>query len=60
MYIPNEQNTAISKHFTKLAEYTHTTSRTIFIADLWISCSQVIFHYKTWGILLEVFVSKNQ
>ena len=39
--IQNEQNTAISKQFTKPAEYTHTTSGTILCADVWISGSQV-------------------
>ena len=37
--IKNEQNSAISKHFTKAAEYTHNntlykTSGTIFSADV--------------------------
>ena len=39
----NDQNTAISKHFTKSAEDTDTTSGTIFSADVWISGRQVIF-----------------
>ena len=32
--IQNEQNTAISKHFTKPIEDTETTSGTIFSADV--------------------------
>ena len=39
----------------KPAEYTRTTSGTIFRADIWISGGQVIFHYKTWYIPLEAF-----
>ena len=41
--IQNEQNTAILKHFTKRAQYIHTTSGTIFSADVYISGDQVIF-----------------
>ena len=41
-----EQNTAISKHFTKPADYFRTTSGTIFSADVLISGGQVIFQYK--------------
>ena len=44
--IHNEQNTAISKHFTKLGKYTSTTSGTIFSVDVLIRGGQVIFHYK--------------
>ena len=32
--IQNEQNNAISKHFTKPAEYIRTTSATIFSTDV--------------------------
>ena len=57
--IQNEQYTAISKHFTKSAEYTRTTSGTIFSADVKISGSQVIFQYKPGCIPLEAVASKN-
>ena len=42
----NKIITALSKYFTKSAEYTSTTSGTIFSVDVWISGSQVIFQYK--------------
>ena len=32
--IQNEQNTSISKHITRLMEYIHTTTGTIFSADV--------------------------
>ena len=41
--IQNEQNATISKHCTNSAEYTRTTSGTIFSAVVWISGGQVIF-----------------
>ena len=45
--IQNIKNTALSKHFTKPAEYTSILAcGTIFIADVWISDGQVIFQYK--------------
>ena len=50
---------AISRHFIKPVEYTHTTSGTIFIADVWISGQVILTHYKTWRIPLGVFASKN-
>ena len=56
MYIQNEHNTAIYQHFTTLRS---TTFGTIFSADVWINGGQVIFHYKTWCILVEAFASKN-
>ena len=59
MYTQNKQNTAISKRFTKPAEYTRTTSGAIFIAYVWICGGQVIFHYKTWCIPFEAFPSKK-
>ena len=49
--IQNEQNTAISKHFTKPAEYIRKTSGTIFSADVQISGGQMIFQYKPGCIL---------
>ena len=49
--IQNEQNTAISKHFTKPAEYTRTISGIIFSADVWISGGQVIFQCKPGAYL---------
>ena len=50
----------ISKLFTKPAEYTRTTSGTIFSANVWISGGQVIFQHKTWCIPLEAFASKTE
>ena len=49
--IQNEQNTAVSKHFIKSAEYTRTTCGTIFSANVWISGGQVIFQYKPGAYL---------
>ena len=57
--IQNEQNTEISKHFTKSAEYTRTTSGTIFSTGVRLSGGQVFFSIQTWCIPLEAFASKN-
>ena len=57
--IQNEQNIAISKHLTKSAEYTRTTSGALFSANVWISGGE-FFHYKTCYIPLEDFASKFQ
>ena len=53
--IQNEQNTALSNHFIKPAEYTCTTSGTIYSADVQIGD----FSLQTKCIPLEAFVSKN-
>ena len=46
--IQNEQNTAISRHFIKPAEYTRGKSGAIFSADVWIS----------GGIIRLLFITK--
>ena len=47
------QDTAISKHFTKSAEYSRTTSGTIFSADVGICGGQVIFQNKPKNLEAE-------
>ena len=54
--IQNEKNTAISKHFTKPADYTRTTTESIFGADAWINGGQVSFCYKTLCIAFASFI----
>ena len=57
--IQNEQNTAISWHFTKPAEYIRTNMWNYFqrvCMDKWRSG---VFSLQTWCISLEAFASKK-
>ena len=53
-----KQNTTISKHFTKPTVYTHTTTGTIFSADVWINDGQMIFQYKPGTYLQKLSLLK--
>ena len=55
--IQNEQNNAISKHFTRPMVYTRTNSGTIFSMDVWISGCQVIFSLQN---LVYTFKASNR